>query len=224
MRRKVLVGTEGKTALGAFLDNAGHGAVRGLVFVANTLILVPLLMASLGKDRFAILTLVTPFFRYGFNGVFDPGVTAGMTRYTSRSFATSDTQAINSYISSGMAVYLVFGTTLVGLYYVLWPILMPHLIRTNVQFYGDARMMFNQAVWIYFLFSLSNPFCALLMGIQRVEATHWIGTLTLLIELGGILLLAPARLTLAGVMWVYSVNAFVCLIFSVFLAWHFFRL
>ena len=210
------------TSLGAFLTNAGHGGIRGLVFMANTLVLVPLLMASLGKEQFAILALVTPFLRYGFNGVFDFGAAAGVVRHTSRSFATSDTEGINSYVSSTLVLYVVFGAALICLYYLLWPSLMPLLIRTNAEFYGSARIMFERAVWIYSLFLLSNPFFALLMGVQKVEATHWIGTASLVIELSGILLLVPIGLTLARLIWVYGANAVFSLMFSGFLARRYF--
>ena len=193
-----------------------------MVYIANTLILVPLLLKSLGKERFAILALVTPFLRYGFTGVFDPGVAAGVTRFTSRSFANSETEAVNSYISSSIAVYLAIGIVLLAVYYFLGPLLMPHVIRTNAELFNEAKITFTLALWIYILFSISNPFFALLIGIRRVEVTHWIGTSSLLLELGGILLLLPGKLTLTGVMWVYGANAIIGLVLSVFLARHFF--
>ena len=210
------------TVLGAFLANAGHGGIRGLAFLVNTIVLVPLLMVSLGKEQFAILALVTPFLRYGFNGVFDFGIAAGVVRHTSRCFASSDTEGANSFVWSSVVLYLGFGAALISLYYLLWPSLMPLLIRTSAVFYGPAQIMFGRAVWIYLLFSLSNPFFALLMGVQKVETTHWVGTASLLIELGGILLFVPVGLTLPRVMWVYGVNAAFSLLFSGFLAWRYF--
>jgi O-antigen/teichoic acid export membrane protein len=189
--------------------------------VANTLVLVPLLMLSLGKGQFAVLALVTPFLRYGFNGVFDFGIATGVVRHTSRGFAASDIEGINGYVSSSMVLYVGFGAALVGFYYLLGPSLVSRLIRTDGEFYGTALIMFERAVWIYLLFSLSNPFFAVLMGVQKVEATHWIGTASLLIELGGMLLLVPVGITVSRVMWVYGANGALSLLLAAFLAWHY---
>lgn len=206
------------TSLGVFLANAGHGGIRGLVFLGNTLIIVPILITSLRKEQFAILALVTPFLRYGFNGVFDCGIATGVVRHTSRSFAASEVEDTNRSVSSAFVLYLVFGGALICLYYILGPLLMPLVIRTNSEFYVLAQIVFGRAVWIYLLFSLSNPFFSVLMGVQKVEATHWIGTASLLIELGGILLLVPMGITLSRVMWIYAGNATFSLLLSGFLA------
>ena len=208
--------------LSVFLANAGHGGVRGLVFMINTLVLVPLLMISLGKQQFAILAIAMPFMRYGFNGVFDFGVATGVIRHTSRSFAASDTEGTNAYVSSSVATYLVFGLALISLVYLSAPWLLSLLVRSNVQLYGSARIVFERAVWVYLLFSLSNPFFAVLMGVQKVEATHWIGTASLLLELFGILLVVPFGLTLPRVMLVYGANAGLSLTLSLFLARRYF--
>jgi O-antigen/teichoic acid export membrane protein len=210
------------TVLGTFLANVKHGGIRGFVFMVNTVILVPLLMKSMGKQQFAILALVTPFLRYGFNGVFDFGIAAGIVRHTSRSVAAGDIEGTNGYVSSSLALYVGFGAALISLYYLLWPSLMPLLIRTNAEFYGSARIVFEFSLWVYCLFSMSNPFFTLLMGVQKVEATHWIGTASLLIELGSILVLVPFGLSLSRVMWVYGANAALSLLLSVLLAWHYF--
>jgi len=188
----------------------------------NTLVLVPLLLITLGKERFAILALVTPFMRYGFNGVFDFGIATGVVRHASRSFAVSDTERTNEYVSSSAAMYVGFGLALVVLFYLLAPLLLPLLVRGNFELYASARIVFARAVWIYVLFSLSNPFFALLMGVQKVEATHWIGTASLVIELFGILLLLPWGLTLARVTLVYMANAGLSLMLGVFLARRYF--
>jgi O-antigen/teichoic acid export membrane protein len=210
------------TDLGVFVTNLGHGGIRGLVFMANTLVLVPLVMSSLGQERFALLALVTPFLRYGFNGVFDFGVATGVVRHTSRSFAASDSTRTNEYVSSSLASYVGFGGTLICLYYLLRTPLLSILVHNDIALYGSAQIVFERGVWIYVLFSLSNPFFAVLMGAQRVDATHWIGTTSLLIELCGILLLVPFGLTLARVMWVYAVNGAISLLLGTLLAWHYF--
>lgn len=206
------------TNLGVFLANAGHGGIRGLVFLGNTLILVPLLITSLGKEQFAILALVTPFLRYGFNGVFDCGVATGVVRHVSRSFAASEVEDTNRSISSAFLLYVIFGAALICLSLLLGPLFIPLVIRSNTELYGSAQIMLGRGVWIYMLFSLSNPFFSVLMGMQRVEATHWIGTASLLIELGGILLLLPVGISVSRVMWVYTGNAAFSLLLSVFLA------
>src|SRR5260370_17617080 len=104
------------TSLSIFLTNAGHGGVRGVVYLAATLVLIPLLMNSLGKQQFAILALVTPFLRYGFNGVFDFGIATGLVRHTSQSAAAAATGRTTRYVSSTMALFFAFAAPLVFLY------------------------------------------------------------------------------------------------------------
>ena len=215
-------GNPAGTSLRIFLANAGHGGIRGVAYLAGTLVLIPLLMNSLGKEQFAILALATPFLRYGFNGAFDFGLATGLVRHTSRSFAAGKSDGVNRYVSSALALYLFFGATLICLYYLLAPSLLPLVVRANTEFYGSARMVLERAAWIYLLFSLSNPFFATLMGVQKVETTHWVGTASLLIELVGVLLLIHLGITLSRVMWVYGANAAFSLVFSAFLAKRYF--
>src|SRR5205807_1929872 len=57
------------------------------------------------------------------------------------------------------------------------------------------------------LLLLSNPFFALLMGVQKVHLSHAVGTVSLLIELIGVLVLRPFGVTLSRVVLVYAVGA-----------------
>jgi O-antigen/teichoic acid export membrane protein len=54
---------------------------------------------------------------------------------------------------------------------------------------------------------LSNPFFALLMGIQKIHLSHVVGTGSLLFELAGILGLVPFGITLSRVVLVYAFGA-----------------
>lgn len=203
--------------LRTMLSNAGHGGVRGLVLLINTVVLVPLLMSTLGKPEFALLALVTPFLRYGFNGVFDLGFATGTVRYASRSFAVCDREAVNGYLSSAMAMYVGSGALVLVLYYALRAPLLGVLLRGHAELLSPAQSLFERAAWIYALFLLSNPFFSGLMAAHKMEATHWIGTFALLLELGGVLALAPFGITLARVIWVYAASAGLSLLFSIFL-------
>lgn len=100
---------------------------------------------------------------------------------------------------------------------------MSRLIRPEAAVYDAAQEVLGRSLLIYFVFTLSNPFFALLIGVQKVKVTHWIGTASLLIELCGVLALIPAGLTLTRVMWVYSGNAVFGLVFSAVLAKHYFK-
>lgn len=214
-------GNESRT-IRTFFVNAGHGGLRGAIFVLNTVLLVPILLKGLGKEQFAILAFAAPFLRYGFNGVFDFGIANGIVRYTSRSFASKDAIAVNEYLSSGLVLYLVWGVAIIGLYYLVGPALLLMVIRGNMAIYVPAREVLEHVVWIYALFSLSNPFYALLMGIQRVEATHWVGSCSLVVEICGVLLLRRTGLNLSNVVHVYATNAVIGVVLCVVLAAHYF--
>jgi len=47
-----------------FVANIGYGSVRAVIFVGNTLVLVPAMMHILGREQFALLALVAPLLRY----------------------------------------------------------------------------------------------------------------------------------------------------------------
>ncbi|HEY6947169.1 MAG TPA: oligosaccharide flippase family protein [Candidatus Acidoferrum sp.] len=193
-----------------------------MIFLGNTLVLVPVLLRGLGKEQFALLALVTPFLRCGFNGVFDLGIATGIVRYISRSFAADDSARVNEYVSSGIVLYVLLGTLLAGSYYAFAPFLLHALTRGNGALYVPAQVMMSRFVWVYALSCLSNPFFAVLMGVQKVEVTHWVGTISLILELCGVLALLPGGLTLPRLMWVYGVNGLATLAVCMFLAGRYF--
>lgn len=210
------------TTLGKFVANIGYGGIRGGVLLANTLVLTPILISRLGRDQFAILALVTPFLRYGFNGVFDLGLATGLVRFLSRDFASGDHASINRYCTSSFWLYVTAGASLLVLYQLASPSLLHSLLGLDVRLYVTAQTALRQFLWIYAILLLSNPFFALLMGVQKVHLSHVVGTVSLLIELIGILVLVPLGITLSRVVFVYAVGAIVCALLCVILAYYHF--
>jgi O-antigen/teichoic acid export membrane protein len=205
--------------LGKFVDNLGYGGIRGVAFLVNSLVIAPVLMFRLGPEIFALFALATPFLRYGFNGVFDLGLATGVVRFVSREAAASNREEINRYVASALFLYLGFGVLLLLLYRALAPALLRFLLSSDLELYSTANLILGRCAWIYLLFLLSNAFFGLLMGIQRVPSTHLIGTVSLLIELLGILALLPFGLTASGVTGVYLANGLLSLMFCAALAW-----
>jgi len=201
--------------LHSFRSNLGHGSYRGVVFALNTAILVPVLLHRLGKEQFALLALATPFMRYGFNGVFDGGIGTGTIRFISREFARGDKEEVNRYISTSVLIYVMSMSLLFGLYYFLAPSLVPLVVGKDPSLYLVAKSFFGEAMGVYCLFLLSNPFFALFMGVQRVHLTHIVGTVVLLGELFGIVVMIPFGLTLQRIAWVYGLNAALGLVLCV---------
>src|SRR5450432_505415 len=204
--------------LGKFVDNLGYGGARGVVFLVNSLIIAPVLMHRLGPQVFALFALVTPFLRYGFSGVFDLGLATALMRFVSREAAASNVEEVNRYLSSAFVLYLTFGGVLLLLYHALAPAILRFLLTSNLNLYSAANLILSRCVWIYLLLLLSNAFFGLLMGTQAVPSTHLIGTVSLLVELLGILALLPFGLTAARVTSVYFLNGAMSLVLCVILA------
>jgi len=192
------------------------------VLLANTLVLTPILISRLGREQFAILALVTPFLRYGFNGVFDLGLATGLVRFVSRDFAAGDHVSINRYFTSSFWLYVTVGALLLVLYQLVSPSMLHSLLGLDRHLYATAQTALRQFLFIYAILLLSNPFFALLMGVQKVHLSHVVGTVSLLIELIGVLILVPLGLTLSRIVFVYGVGAIVSTLLCVILAYHYF--
>jgi O-antigen/teichoic acid export membrane protein len=205
--------------LGKFIANMGYGGLRGLVFLLNSLVVAPVLMFRLGPETFALFALVTPFLRYGFNGVFDLGLATALARFVSRETAASNQENVNRYVASALVLYLAFGSLLLVIYRVLSPLMLTFLLSSNAGLFATANAILGRCLWVYFLFLLSNLFFGLLMGIQKVPSTHLVGTVSLLLELLGILALLPFGMTASRVTWVYFVNATASMVLCAGLAW-----
>jgi O-antigen/teichoic acid export membrane protein len=99
----------------------------------------------------------------------------------------------------------------------LSPVMLPWVLGLNMSVYATAQTALWRLLWIFGLLLLSNPFFALLMGIQKVHLTHLIGTFSLLCELIGILVLVPFGLTMSRVVFVYAAGAILSTLLSIFL-------
>lgn len=207
---------------GKFIANMGCGGIRGMVFIVNTLVLTPILLFGLGKEMFAVLTLATPFLRYGFNGVFDFGLATGLVRFVSRDFVAGAQPSINRYMTSAMLIYLVSGLLLLTAYWLVSPILVTSLVGGDGRLYSEAHAALSCLLWIYLVLMLSNPFFALLIGIQKTHLSHLIGTASLLVELFGILIFVPFGLTISRVVLVYASGAVLTTLLCVLLSRHYF--
>jgi O-antigen/teichoic acid export membrane protein len=190
-----------------FIANIGYGGVRGIVLFVNTLVVTPILIFTLGREQFGVLALATPFLRYGFNGVFDLGLATGLVRFMSRDFSAHDHESINRYFASGLFVYGLAGVAIVVLFPLLSSSIIPSALGLDVRMQATATAVFSRLLWIYALLLLSNPFFALLMGVQKVHLSHIVGTVSLLTELVGLLILVPFGITMARAILVYAIGA-----------------
>ena len=204
--------------LGKFISNIGYGGVRGSLLLTNTLVLTPLLIAKLGKEQFALLALATPFMRYGFNGVFDLGLSTAVVRFVSRESGIGNNDGIKKYFTSALFLYVAACVSVLLAYPLISPVVLRSVLGLHGPLFRAAQVTFWQLLLIYSITLLSNPFFALLMGIQKVHLSHCVGTVSLLIELIGTLSLVPFGITITHIVAVYAVGAIlstsVCIIFA----------
>lgn len=207
----------------AFSRNFLHGSHRGIAFTLNSIILVPVLLSQLGKERFGLVAIVTPFLRFGLYGVFDFGLSAACVRYLSRDHAEGNVTGVNRIVINAFVVYGLACSLLLILQEFAAPFVLRHLFRAGTTVDAGTVTFLSGALWIYCVFLMSNPFFSLLMGIQKVHLSHAIGTVSLMVELGGVLLLVPGGITLSKLLVVYGVNAAVGFALSTWLAFRYFR-
>jgi O-antigen/teichoic acid export membrane protein len=210
--------TSANGTVGKFVANVGYGGARGSVLFVNTLVLTPILIFGLGKEQFAILALATPFLRYGFNGVFDFGLATGLVRFVSRDFAAGYGEGVNRYFASALSLYILAGMSLLVLFRLASSAFVGSVLGLDARMHATAATVLWQLLWIYVLLLLSNPFFALLMGVQKVHVSHIVGTVSLLMELVGILALLPIGITLSRVILVYAVGAALSTLLCIYLA------
>lgn len=205
-----------RSRLESFVTNILYGGLRGSVFFVNTLVVTPLLIFGLGKDLFAILALATPMLRYGFNGVFDFGLATALARVVSRE--SGDYANVNRYVASAVLLYGAGAVFALIVFRLISPFVLDSMLRLDGQPRIAAHAALAQLLMVYVLLLLSNPFFALLVGIQKIHVSHAVGIVSLIAELVGVLALLPFGITLSRVVLVYALAAVLSAAFCVLMA------
>lgn len=208
--------------LGSFVTNLLYGGLRGSVFFVNTLVVTPLLIFGLGKEQFAVLALATPMLRYGFNGVFDFGLATALARVVSRESASGHYRKINGYVASAVLLYAAGAVFALIVFRLISHFVLDSVVRLDGQPRNAAHAALTQLLMVYFLLLLSNPFFALLVGIQKIHVSHAVGTVSSIAELVGVLALLPFGITLSRVVLVYALAGILSVAFCIRMARHHF--
>lgn len=200
-----------------YLSNAILGGVRGGLFVLNTLLLMRVLLDRLGAEEFAVFVMAYPFLRFGFSGAFDPGLTVALSRRVSVAWAEGDAAGINQEFSASVLLFtLALPLALVVAGAISRPLvnlLLPGSNPLRVQAVG----FFEASAIAYCIMAAGNPFWGVLIGLQRMAASHLLGIVALLFELVAILCL-HRHLSLVVLPWIYGAEGLVCLVAGVILA------
>lgn len=204
--------------LESFVRNILYGGLRGTVFFANALAVTPLLIFGLGKEQFAILALATPMLRYGFNGVFDFGLATALARVVSRESNAGNSANVNRYLASAVLLCAAGAVLALIAFRLLCPFVLDGVLRLDGQPRIAARAALIQLLIIYVFLLFSNPFFALLVGIQKIHVSHAVGIVSLMAELVGILALLPFGITLSRVVLVYALAGVLSVAFCVLMA------
>lgn len=207
-----------RSRLESFVTNILYGGLRGSVFFVNTLVVTPLLIFGLGKEQFAILALATPMLRYGFNGVFDFGLATALARVVSRDSASGDYGTINRYVASAVLLYGAGAVFALIVFRLISPFVLGSMLRLDGQPRIAAHAALAQLLMVYVLLLFSNPFFALLVGLQKMHVSHAVGIVSLVAELVGVLVLLPFGMTLSRVVLVYALAGVFSVAFCVLMA------
>lgn len=196
------------------LSNFLFGAIRGLAYIAATLVTVRLLVRDMGIAVFGLLALTTPFLRYGWSGVFDFGLANACMRYTGRAFSEKDVEGINRYVNSSLFISFIAGAVVLSVFVLLRHPLAALIVEKQPQLLATATLILAVTIPTYVLYLAFNPLFGLLGGIHKLQLTHILGTLGFLLEAVGVFVLDRIGMTVPRLLALY---AGICPVLVIFL-------
>jgi O-antigen/teichoic acid export membrane protein len=190
--------------------SAGYGSA---VFVATVLITffqTPFILEALGTERYGTWALIGQI--TGYYGMLDLGTRGAISHFVSRSLAADKSAAVNQYVSSGAAILLAAGLTvlLTGAALVT---LFPAVFELNGVPVVEVQSALIVTVCVV---AFSLPFdvaAAVIVGARRPEIGSVLDTalrllgfgaiLVVLREGGGLFAMALIQLSTRAIGWVY---------------------
>jgi O-antigen/teichoic acid export membrane protein len=148
------VSTGRRLAWNSFLNILGHAAPFLVAFVA-----VPVLLRTLGAERFGILSLGWAVI--GYFGYFDLGLGRALTRLVSERLASGDQASLDVLVWT--ALRLLFALGLCG--WLVAYLLTPWLVRDAL---GISPSLRGEAMWAFYVLAASIPATVVTSGLRGV--------------------------------------------------------
>ncbi|HAL61301.1 MAG TPA: hypothetical protein DCP08_02715 [Chloroflexi bacterium] len=160
-----------------------------------TLLLTPYVVSKLGVERFGVWSLILVIVSYF--GLLDLGTGAAFVKYISEHKTKGEEKAINEVVTTGF-VFFTFLAIMVLVPFWLWGGSLLNLLRIPSALLEEARFVLGVAFITLCLSNTFSVFQALILGLQRMEATNAIVIITSLPRIGGTFLVLQLGYGLKG--------------------------
>lgn len=176
--------------------NSLFSGLRHLVVAGSMFLVAPYAIYRLGTDRFAIWALGNALAAYTQLGDF--GISRALVKYIAEFKARDDEQAANCVASTALMMYLLSGGLICSLLLTVRDIMIVHLFHIPPALQHEARLVFTGVVLIAAAKLVLSVFRSLLEGIQRMDVTNSLTSLTSVLSAVGVFLALELGYGLAG--------------------------
>ena len=152
--------------------NAISNAVGVVAPALAWVIVVPILVHSLGEQRYGVYTIAISF--AGVLGFLELGLTSAATKYVAEVDIRSDTQKLERIISSNLSFYIGLGGAVTLLCFVFAPYIAPILFHDSSMNQKELALIVRMIGIILTITLLRNALSSVLMGFHRYDTYNGI--------------------------------------------------
>jgi len=183
--------------LATILRNTSATTGAKVVDIAVRLLLIPLVIATLGLERFGIWSLCIAIVSYG--GLMDGGLDSALSPFVARYEAAGDRDGQRRTVATAACFYGGIGLLLTAVAWLLADVLVT-LFSMPTQYRAEAALVLRLAAVNFALANAATVFTAALQGLQRFGLTSASRTLYVLLMGGGSAIALHAGWGLPGLM------------------------
>lgn len=186
---------DGKRNAKTVAKNTLANSIGYAVKVIATLLIVPATLHFLGQQKFAVWALASTF--TGYFGLLDLGIGPTFIRYLAKYHAEGDERSINSIVSTGIILYLLLmGASIATWLLISKPVAGMLNIPTNLR--DTAILTILGALIILFIQNIGFIFKALLDGVQRMDLSNTVTSVSSVVQNIGFFLVLKVGFGLPG--------------------------
>jgi O-antigen/teichoic acid export membrane protein len=185
------------------VKNTTFNALGRLGAMASTIVLLPVIISSLGEERFAIWSLTTLFTSY--ISFLDFGIGIAYSKYIAEYHAKQLPDKINGVVVCGIGLYLLISVIVIATGHFL-VLLALRIFSIPVQLQAEAQIAFWIALIVFAGASTFSVFEAVSVGLQKMEYNNLIVVLVTLLFTVASIIYVRAEGGLVGLMLIRALT------------------
>ena len=168
--------------------------IIGLLF---PFILTPIIISKIGEVEFGIYAIALGFI--GTFGLFDLSISTSFIKFISEHYNKGEIDELNNTISTGFVFYLVFSSIICAVGYVFAENLIS-IINVPPELVDRGVFAIKISLLIFFISSTTTIFVSILISLQKMFISSWVGIITNFLNLISIYTLLQLGFGLKGVL------------------------